>query len=307
MTVQSSFDDVLAASAGNQNLPLDMKRSEASIRDLRQVVQYSALPSRNELVFELTGFIETARQAATDLTKFNSRIGRAVDRVMSTNKWTLSVIENMADKEASQGALERFLATTIFSPFQARQWNEDLLLDQYLKHTRIVEEQIQELILEAQALLGILQNLDDRLEVLHGITTRDGMSVKGSREELFLQLWTLLGGNRGSVKKHDEQLKLLGQLTIYRRTAWDHVSGTMLKLQAIAADLEDLRERMAAPDLLRTRNDIPLRMHIEHIQLGLDRLETQRSNVRQVEGQTQRKVLDSPRDDLAREQALLLT
>lgn len=64
MTVQSAFEDVLASSAVGQNLPLDMKRSEASIRDLRVVVQYSSLPSRNELSFELTGFIDTARQAA---------------------------------------------------------------------------------------------------------------------------------------------------------------------------------------------------------------------------------------------------
>jgi hypothetical protein len=309
MTVQSAFEDVLANSAGSQNLPLDMKRSEASIRDLRQVVQYSALPSRNELVFELTGFIDTARQAATDLTRFGSRIGRAVDQVASTNKWTLSVLDGMEQKQISQGSVERFLANTVFSPFQGTRWSEDLVLDQYLRHTRAVEEQIHDLILEAQALLNILQNLDDRLEVIHSITTRDGVSVKGSRDELFLELWTWLGGNRSNVKKHDEQLNLLQHLTVYRRTAWDHVSGTMLKLQSIAAELEDLRERVAAPDVLSSRQDIPLRLHIEHIQLGLDRLEAQRTASRQVEGEVQRKVLDRGelRDNLAREQALLLT
>lgn len=306
MTVQSAFEDVLASSAVGQNLPLDMKRSEASIRDLRVVVQYSQLPSRNELGFELTGFIDTARQAAGDLTKFNSRIGRAVDQVLSTNRWTLSVLDGAVEKQNSQGSVERFLANTVFSPFQNAQWSEDLLLQQYLRHTGAVEEQIQSLILEAQALLAILQNLEDRIEVIYSIAKRDGIAVKDSRDKLFLDLWTWVGGNRSSMKKHDEQLDLLGQLDVYRKTAWAHVTGTLLKLQSIAADLEDLRDRVAAPDLLAARKDIPLRMHIENIQLGLDRLESQRMKVKGVEAQTQRRVLDRG-DQLAQEQALLLT
>ena len=46
MTVQSKFEEVLEESAGGVSLPLDMKRGEASIRDLRQLVRYSQLNSR---------------------------------------------------------------------------------------------------------------------------------------------------------------------------------------------------------------------------------------------------------------------
>lgn len=46
MTVQSNFEQVLEESAGGASLPLDMKRGEASIRDLRQLVRYSHLQSR---------------------------------------------------------------------------------------------------------------------------------------------------------------------------------------------------------------------------------------------------------------------
>jgi hypothetical protein len=41
MTVQSKFEAVLEESAGGVSLPLDMKRGEASIRDLRQIVRHS--------------------------------------------------------------------------------------------------------------------------------------------------------------------------------------------------------------------------------------------------------------------------
>lgn len=46
MTVQAQFEEVLAESAGGVSLPVDMKRGEASIRDLRQLVRYSQLHSK---------------------------------------------------------------------------------------------------------------------------------------------------------------------------------------------------------------------------------------------------------------------
>lgn len=291
MTVQSAFEDVLASSASGASLPLDMKRGEASIRDLKHVVQYSALPSRNELVFEFTGFIDTARQASSDLTKFNSRIGRAVDRVIGINRWTLQVIDGIAGKEASRGAINRLLGSMVLAPFNAGQGPTELVTEQYLEHARAVEEQIAELIIEAQALLAILQNLDDRLDVIQSISTRDGLSLKGNRDELFEQLWTWVGGNRASLRKNNEQKQLLNQVNAYRQSAWEHVSGTILKLQAIASGLEDLRERVGAPDVLGIRPE-SLKMHIEHIQMGVERLEEQRSENRKVEGARHRTIMD---------------
>lgn len=46
MAVQSKFEEVLEESAGGVSLPMDMKRGEASIRDLRQLVKYSQLHAR---------------------------------------------------------------------------------------------------------------------------------------------------------------------------------------------------------------------------------------------------------------------
>lgn len=46
MTVQSKFEEVLVESAGSVSLPMDMKRGEASIRDLRQLVKYSQVHSK---------------------------------------------------------------------------------------------------------------------------------------------------------------------------------------------------------------------------------------------------------------------
>jgi hypothetical protein len=152
MTVQSKFEDVLEASAGGVSLPLDMKRGESSIRDLRTVVRHSPLRSKNELVLEFDGFIETARIASYDLQKFNSHIGRAVDNLLATNRWTKRVLDDISVRDASRGAIASFFSSdnSLFAPFKPMKFTEDALLDQYIQHTRVAEEEIQRLVAEAQ-------------------------------------------------------------------------------------------------------------------------------------------------------------
>ncbi|KFZ17674.1 hypothetical protein V502_04487 [Pseudogymnoascus sp. VKM F-4520 (FW-2644)] len=248
ISVQGKFEEVLDESAAGVSLPMDMKRGEASIRDLRQLVRYSQLHSKNELVLEFDGFIETARIASYDLQKFNSHIGRAVDNVLATTRWTTRVLEGIQIRDASQGAINNFansFASKLLAPFQPVKFTESVLLDQYIKHTQIVEEEILKLIDEAQALLMVLNGLEDRLEVIHGIVTRDGHHAIAQREELLSELWTMVGGNRGKLSKTNRQLNLLKQVGVYRKSAYGHVSATILKLQQIGSGLEDLHTSFA--------------------------------------------------------------
>lgn len=298
ISVQGKFEEVLDESAAGVSLPMDMKRGEASIRDLRQLVRYSQLHSKNELVLEFDGFIETARIASYDLQKFNSHIGRAVDNVLATTRWTTRVLEGIQIRDASQGAINSFansFASKLLAPFQPVKFTESVLLDQYIKHTQIVEEEILKLIDEAQALLMVLNSLEDRLEVIHGIVTRDGHHAIAQREELLSELWTMVGGNRGKLSKTNRQLNLLKQVGVYRKSAYGHVSATILKLQQIGSGLEDLRERVGSPELLRDRIDIPLSVHIENIQRGVERLEEGRQSARKSENEHIAQTLERSR------------
>ena len=292
MGVQSRFEDILEQTAEGISLPLDMKRSEASIRDLRQVVMYSQLRSKNELVLEFDGFIETARIASYDLQMFTSHVGRSVDNVLATAKWTTRVIEGIAERDSSRGALTSFISDKLIGPFQPLKFTEEALLDQYIQHTRTVEGEIHRLIEEAQALLLVLQNLEDRLDVIHGISIRDNKQAQYSKDEVLSQLWTMLGGNRSKLGKFDSELTLLQQVNTYRQNAFGYVAGTILKLQAMETELEGLRERVGSAELLRDKADIPLRVHIENIQLGVERLEIGRSNARRLENEYMTKRLD---------------
>lgn len=297
MTVQNKFEDVLQESAGGVSLPLDMKRGETSIRDLRQVVRFSQLHSRNELVLEFDGFIETARIASFDLQKFNSHVGRGVDNILATARWTKRVLDGIAERDASQGFIKSFLNEQLLAPFQPVKFTEDVLLNQYIQHTRIVEDEINRLVIEAQALLLVLQNLEDRLDVIHGIALRDNLHAQGSKAEVLSQLWTMLGGNRSKLGKYDSQLRLLNQVDTYRQSAIAHVSGTMVKLQGMGTELEELRERVGGVELLQGTAAVPLSVHIENIEMGVERLEKGRKGARELENEELKKNLGKARGE----------
>ncbi|KAF7503678.1 hypothetical protein GJ744_003356 [Endocarpon pusillum] len=292
MNVQGQFEEVLEASTAGISLPLDMKRGETSIRDLRQIVRFSHLNSKQEMILELDGFIETARIASYDLQKFNSHVGRGVDNVLATARWTQKVLDDIAIKESSRGLLLAFVHDKFLAPFQPLKFTENTLLSQYIEHTRIVSDEIQTLIAEAQALLYVLQNLEDRLDVIHGITLRDNIHAQGQKDEILSQLWTLLGGNRAALSKYNSQLKLLRQVGEYRKIAWAHVSGTIIRLQAMGAELEELRERVGSAELLEGRKEISLSVHLESIRLGVERLEKGREASRELEQSHLNRVLD---------------
>ncbi|KAK8162204.1 hypothetical protein BKA80DRAFT_272148 [Phyllosticta citrichinensis] len=307
--VQSSFDDVLTAAIQSAGLPAEMKRSENAIRDVRTVVKYSALPSRNELSFEFDGFVSTAGRASRELQIFNSNIGKAVDRILSVNKWTLQTIEHVVDVEASQGAIPRLLShtpilSTLLSPLLGPYSTDTahrLLLEQYTRHTSVIESQIATLIGQAQALLSLLDDLDANLDRIHDVTARDELTARATRDELLRDIWTLLGGRRADRARNAHQLRLLDDVSRYRRSARAHVAAVILKLQAIGSELESLRERVAAPetaagaaaagvdpdDLLDAAGlggvdgkgpgaPFAITLHIENIQRGVERLERQR-------------------------------
>ncbi|KAK5454437.1 hypothetical protein LTS15_006437 [Exophiala xenobiotica] len=297
MQTQSHFEDILSESATGVTLPLDMKRSETSIRDLRQIVRFSQLSSRNELVLEFDGFVETARIASYDLQKFNSHVGRGVDIVLSTARWTQRVLDDMAIKHSSRGIIPGFIQDRILAPFTPVQFTESRLLDQYIQHTRIVSEEIERLIDEAQALLLVLQNLEDRLDVIHAIAMHDNIAAQAGKDEILSHLWTLLGGNRAKLGKFNNQLTLLRQVGLYRKVAWAHVSATILKLQAMGAELEELRARVGSAEVLRDHKEIPLSVHVESIRLGVERLEEGRERARKLEQGHVRRVIDGAEGD----------
>ncbi|KAG9188527.1 hypothetical protein G6011_02450 [Alternaria panax] len=283
INVQGRFEDILDASKDTSALPATIKNSELAIRDLRILVKHSRLPSRKALDNEFEYFVQTANEASVDLSRYNSRIGGAVDRVIATNTWTMNVLLRYSEQEASIGAVGRIvnqLTGAFVSPPSTLQQR---VFDQYVLHVGKNKEEITGLIETAQALLLVLQNLDERLDTILSIATSDDQTISDKQDELLSSLWTKLGGNRGDVKANAKSLNLLSNISAYRKKAVIHVSDTLLKLQEIQAELENLREGVAAPEILGYRSDVPLEYHIDYIGKGVERLQVSRGEQMSVE------------------------
>ncbi|KAI0893739.1 hypothetical protein F4806DRAFT_475590 [Annulohypoxylon nitens] len=297
MNVQAQFEKVLEDSAQGVSLPMDMKRSEASVRDLRTMVKYSDLPTRAELVHEFDNYIEAVRVSADDLQMFNTHVGSAVDSVISINRWTSRYIDSIAlNREANDNMMSRF-SDWLFSPFQSPGFDERVLLDKYIEHTALVSDKIQNLILEGTAVMRLLHQAEGSLELINEHVVHTGNVVKEKHNEVFWNVWTLVGANTRRLHNLKGQLSLLQQVETQRHSAVRRLSNLIHDLTDIRTKLSDLRDRVAAPELLADTNDIPLTVHIETINAGVERLETARSRIRAEENERLQQALQRSRED----------
>ncbi|KAJ4312778.1 hypothetical protein N0V84_009755 [Fusarium piperis] len=302
MRVQSKFEQVLEKSADGVSLPFEMKRSEMAIRDLRTLIRYSDLPRREELVHEFDGYIDIARQSATDLQKFNTHVGSSVDAIISINRWTSRYIDTLAPPEDSESSLSSnspviSWASWLFHPFQPtsdHMFNERMLLDKYIEHTAQVSNRIAALILEAQAVLRLFTQAEDYLNRIYEITTLSTIDAAAERENLW-SLWNLVGIDSNEVTRITRRISLLRQVDDQRTTAVAQVSALILELESIQQGLGDLRDAVAQPELLRYgaggAAPLPLSVHIATIDLGVERLEDARRRIRAAEDDRVREAL----------------
>lgn len=284
VNVQSKFEDVLAHASDGVSLPFEMKRSETALRDLRTLLRHSEVQSRDELVFEVDGYIEASRQTAADLQRFNAHVGSAVDSVISINRWTSRYLDTLEPIASSSSSTDLSIwSSWVFAPFQpSDRFSEAALRTQYVEHTALVSERIATLILEAQAVLRLLTKAEDHLSLIHEVSSRSEKIVTSRRDQVFWTIWTLVGANSAKLHGLAEQLSLLRKIDGQRSAAVQQLSALVVELEAIQAGLGDLRDRVAEPALLRDKV-LPLSVHIETIDRGVERLDAARKRIRAAE------------------------
>lgn len=286
MSVQDQFGEILEYSAHGAALSVNLHRAESSVRSLREITRWSDMPSRNELLFEFGEFVETAQKAGWDIARLQSHIGRVCDWMISTNKWTLRSLESIADTQTPtiQGPIAKFMSKML-SPFQPLAYTRSKLMDHYLTHMSLIEDQISALASESRSLHELLLVLEDRLDRIHSIAIRDGIQVQDNKEELLAQILTALGFNRKELRRFEKDLAILGKVELLRDMAAAHVSVTSSKLQSVQAELTELRERVRSVDMMREREIVPLAVHIEHLNDGVERLSFGRAEAKKLEAE----------------------
>ena len=118
---------------------------------------------------------------------------------------------------------------------------------------------------EAEISMDYLMRLEEHLIVLREITHREENQVY----ETFLEEF-VASPNMDSFRKMESDLNALKDVDRYRKKALTHVVATLQTLHMLDADMEELRARVAAPDLLGDK--IPIEVHIKSIKAGVERL-----------------------------------
>lgn len=298
MDAQDNFQRVAEMAADGMSLPMEMKRSESSIRDLRTVVRHSSLISKEELILEFDGFIDTAQTATSSLQRFNTRVSSTVDWVISITRWTSRNLEPFGQEPrpdgSSGGRITGYLGAWtdwLFSPFQPTLLSEQYLLDRYIEHTELVSDKVGQLIGEARAVLHTLARAEEHLDAVYSFVTRTHKTVQGRKDDILWTLWTLVGANNRRLANYNGQLALLRQVEGQRTRAVVLVNELVLELEKIQASLGDLKERVSEVGLVQAQAELPLSVHIETINLGVERLEAARSRIRSIEDERIQEVL----------------
>lgn len=291
--VQSKFEDVIEISYAGVSLPFEMTRSETSIRDLRTLIRISNIQSRDELLFELSEYIDTAGETVRHLTKFNVHIGSAVDFVIMVNRWTSRYISSL-DASSSPSSLVSTVSNWLFHPFQLTDaaFSSIMLRERYKQHATLVMGRITSLIEEAQDILRRLEKAELHLNAMHTISTQTAADINPGRDHIFHGIWTFLGGRSRNLA---EQLTLLKEVDLQRSSAVSLVSNLLVELESIHATLHDLRESVDHPlvdvNPAKHGSALPLSAHVETIELDIQRLAAARKRISAAEDDEVEKVV----------------
>ena len=293
---KSRFEQLLDESVGSTGISLDIKRAEMATSDLITLVSVSDFQSREMLARHLKGFVADAKRTGRGLQTLSSRIAGAVDKyvlrlqfdsyshgdpsVMAVNDYALHTIEQQQSRRNN--------VRDILWPFFTRSV-EQVVRETFAEAMSVVQTQIARLIIEAEISLKALNDLEERLKTLSEFVVRENNTLTVERDELLGALWTMLGGNKRQLKHVNGHIFLLNSIGEYRRRAAVYVSATVQTLRGMSEDMEDLRRRVAAPELVGDK--IPVEVHLRSIKIGLERLQADRDRTKAREEEIRSRML----------------
>jgi len=277
-----TFDQLLDENVGSRGLTLDVKKAAIAGNDLITLVRTSELKSRDQVAERLGRFVDDAGGTGRSLQSLGAKINGAIDSIITMNDYAIQTIEAAKTPPS--------LASRIF-PFALSTTNptKGVVLKTFLMSMDNIESNMVRLRDEAELSMGHLLRLEEHLMVLHDITHRENKDLTAAQEDVLAELWTWLGGNRGTLRKMDLNLNLLKNVEKYRKKALAHVVATLHTLQTLDADMEELRTRVAAPDIVGDK--IPIEVHIKSIKAGVERMKEGQLRASLKQGEIHAKIL----------------
>ncbi|PVG01093.1 hypothetical protein CPB86DRAFT_781993 [Serendipita vermifera] len=290
--LQTRFEAIMESTGMDTNLAMDLKNSEMAVRDLNTLVKLSDIVSKDLLASSLDEFVSSAKEASRHLSKLDAGVGGAVDSILAMDDYAIKTLESLDRQEKEKTAL-----SSILFPFSSSASTRKQLIQTFNQAAGILESNLRRLIETSVATTTILNQLESQLLVIHEIVSREEGKVKAGRDEVLGDLWTYVGANRAKLSNFASHKSLLSQVGHYRSSAAVQVGGTLVQLERLSSDLDELRERVATPVLLDSQDgipSIPIEVHVMTLQKGVQRLAESRGRSKNRADQVLKRILEGP-------------
>ena len=263
---------------------IEMKHVEMAVTDVRDYVEASqVLDSKEEMVVELDGFIDAAKLAVRGLTAFNINVGAGVDSVVYTLKVTQRELRRSEQIDGERGAIQRFFQDTLFTPFFPWKPKPNPIIREYIEQIKDLTSTVEELLAQAEIVSAYLETMESHVKQLNKVRNRDKANAELQNDDIMASLWTSFGFNRRWTKSYHRKLKVLETVGKYRETALRHVGSCIKNLQEMNLELEQLKQRMKIPGMPENETESSVTHHLEHIKMGIERIEASRRDSRLLE------------------------
>lgn len=163
--------------------------------------------------------------------------------------------------------------------------------DTFLVIMNSLSRTMERLVLETEESYSNLERLEENLSLFHEMVLREDASIQVDKDEVLSEVWTKLGQNNRKLQRTDKNEVLLKNLSVYRKQALKQVVAIQQTLGSLSADLDELRTRVAAPDVVGDK--VPVEVHMKGIQAGLARLRRGQVTAKLRDGEMRRRVLET--------------
>lgn len=147
----------------------------------------------------------------------------------------------------------------------------------------MLESNLKTLVDQGEILLAAMNNLAVQHHAIYEEIIRESNGISHERAEVMASLWSKLGGNAAQLKGFKANAQLLRKIGTYEARARGYVEDTLIQLQQMTAELEELRQRVATP-LIGKSSPIPLKVHMRALAKTVERLQRKQEERDRREG-----------------------
>lgn len=217
--------------------------------------------------------ISSTKDCVERLGKLDAKIGGAVDSILAIDDYAIKTLEHLDDRDKSKNSL-------------SSSWGDDsateILSSTFERTFSTLEHNLKRLVMESQGTLGKLNDLEVQLEAIDNIVSHEEWAHKKAEKKVLEELWSKLGFNKAKLANFSSHAELLSKVSTDRDLAARKVSATLLQLQQLQYDLENVRHHFS--DSVGNEEDtsgvVPLQVHIQVLRGARDRLTEGRAEAR---------------------------